>query len=100
MPTKQLKKLIQYGRDLILRYLSKRDSMLSQELEKYVISWLNAHTNREGDVVHMTKPIHVLAFIMAFEELEQEGAVKVNRHGLPLSMIDNETTFELPKGGL
>lgn len=80
----------------MLKYL--RDNGLSKrlELERYVINILNIKERRDGTILHRTKPIHGLAFILAYKELESMDQIEIQRPtGVPFPMTDFETLFSV-----
>lgn len=88
-----LKRHTEQARDLTVHYLKTYGACKRPELEKYVLSILNIK-ERKGVIIHETKPIHRIAFIMAYKELEAEGAVKIDRPlKVPFPMTDFETHF-------
>lgn len=93
--TEKLDKLVRESKAQIVRFLSSRIEALSRQLESYVVYAINWRVKRNWSMVHETKPLHTLAFILAFEELEREKQISIDRHGLPVCMIDNETVFKL-----
>jgi hypothetical protein len=95
MISKRGKKLLGTAKWCTLKALEK-SSLTNRELEPHVLTMINGRRSRkEGRIIHETKPIHALAFILAFEELEREKQICIDRHGLPVCMTDNETVFKL-----
>ena len=91
----KLLSLTKKGKRAILRYLRNNGSCKRLELERYVMSILNMKELKDGTIVHRTKPIHSLAFILAHEELESTEEIKIQRRGIPYPMTDFETIFSL-----
>jgi len=87
--------LVREAKAHIIRYLTGRLEGVGRQLESYVVYAINWRVKRDWSTVHETKPIHQLAFLLGFEELERENKISVNRHGLPVCMIDDETVFKL-----
>lgn len=80
----------------ILEFLRQNKSCTCLELEKYVINKLNRKIMRDGRIVHRTKPIHSLSFILAYKELESEEQIRIIRSvGVPFPMTDFETLFSI-----
>lgn len=75
------------------------------ELDDYVFNRLNMTEKKDGTVLHQTKPIHNLAVILAYKQLEAEGKIKIERPSdVPFPMTDNNTLFstvnlDYAKGG-
>jgi hypothetical protein len=79
----------------ILRTLADA-SLLGRELQSRVLSIINIKENRDGEIEHQTKPIHMLAFIIAYKQLEQTNQITILRSsGVPFPMTDFETTFAI-----
>jgi len=95
----RLKKLVSSAKYFIIRCLRADGVTQRSQLEPYVISGINRIEKRDGTVKHVTKPIHYLAFILAYKELENEHQIKITRKGIPFPMTDNETIFALRSEG-
>lgn len=56
------------------------------------INWREVH----GVFIHDTKPVHVLAYILAYKQLEEEHKIRIMRPAdVPFPMTDYNTTFAL-----
>jgi len=94
--TKLLRGLIFSARLSIIEYLGKYRSTSRRELEPIVLSCINVRTKRNGTIIHKTLPIHGLAFIMAYKELENENKIKLTRpKDVPFPATDFETVFAI-----
>ena len=80
---------------VIGNYLKDHENCLKEELMLHVLNSINQRLNRKDDTVHTTKPIHVLAWLIAYKELENEGVIIVDRKDLPFPTIDNRSRFSL-----
>jgi len=75
------------------------------KLERNVLAKINVKHDRFGKVIYHketfrpireTKPVHRLAFVVAYKRLEKEGKIEILRpQGIPFPMTDNETTFKI-----
>lgn len=89
-----LNRLVTSAENEILRVLSPKP-IHGKALEAEVLYWINGRETRQYDVVHETKPIHILAFILAYKQLEATGKIKVTRpKDVPFPMTDYTTIFE------
>lgn len=96
MPEKKLETWVYEARSLTLSYLREHGACSQRELEGYVASILNIVETKKEGIRHRTKPIHGLAFIIAYKELESERQIKIRRPlGVPFPMTDFETSFAL-----
>jgi len=92
----RLRHLTNRAKNEILRFLQTHVSCKQPELEEHVLNFINERQNREGIPVHETKPIHGLAFILAYKELEADNQIKISRpYDVPFPMTDAETVFSL-----
>lgn len=90
----KLRIMIRKAKRAVLKFLAENESCRRLELEKYVINKLNRKMLRDGRIIHRTKPIHSLAFILAYKELESSEEIKIDRRsGIPYPMTDFETLF-------
>ena len=89
-----LKRLLPMAEDSIVYYLRNHGTCPRTELEPYVLSVIDTKRNKDEDLIHDTQPIHRLAFIMAFKDLEKNGRIKIARpDGVPFPMTDYKTLF-------
>ena len=79
----------------IANYLKDHDGCGKKELMNHVLNSINLRKNRRDDVIHVTKPLHVLAWLIAFKELERESVIRVERYDVPFPMVDNKSQFYL-----
>ena len=80
---------------VIANYLKDHNGCLKRELMNHVLGVIDLHENRSNSEVHQTKPIHTLAWLIAFKEMEKEGVIRVERHDLPFPMVDDRSLFYL-----
>lgn len=71
-----------------------------KSLKPNMLNFIEKHsdcTRRQLEgIVDFRRPLAKLAFIIAYKQLEAEGAIKVTRpHGIPFPMTDFETQFQL-----
>ena len=95
---KKLRRLTSSAKYWLLKYLRENSIVQRLTLEPYVLSRINITQKRDETMVHRTKPIHSVAFILAYKELEAQGEIEIKRGSIPFPMTDFETTFTL-KGG-
>jgi hypothetical protein len=87
--------LVESGKYEIERLLSS-GPMQDKDLRPKVLNWINIKILRDETVKHETLPVHCLAYIVAYKQLEQEGRIKISRPpGVPFPMTDYKTTFAL-----
>lgn len=80
---------------IMLDVLAHR-SINGKDLEKDMIQRLNLTFDKEDFPVHKTKPIHRLAYILAYKQLEKEKKIVIQRPtNVPFSMTDGATIFRL-----
>ena len=92
--------LIRKAKRYILNYLKDNGSSNRLELEKSVIHTLNIRELKNGTIVHRNKPIHGLAFIVAYKELESENKIRIQRSAnVPFPMTDFESLFSFKMEG-
>ena len=85
----KIETLVATAKESILRHL-KEKPLSGKELGKSVI---HSTGGKDGPT-----PIHTLAFILAYKELEQNGEIRIARpRDIPFPATDYETTFELVK---
>ena len=97
--TEKLEMWVRMAKRNILRYLEQVGQCERKELEGYVLNLLNRRETREGRVIHETKPIHVLAFVVAHKRLEMEQRIKIKRSSsLPFPVTDFKSVFVLVEG--
>jgi hypothetical protein len=85
----KLSTLVHQAKHEILLYLKDKELCDRKELEAHVLSLLNVRVTRLGHIAHNVKPIYVLAFVLAFSELEREGEIKIKRpEGVPHPFTD------------
>jgi hypothetical protein len=90
-----LSKLTAKARHQIVYCLRDHGTCNGQELEKTVIGIISMRKNRDGTVIHDPKPIHCLAFIQAYKELEEIGDITIKRPSdIPFPMTDFRTIFD------
>lgn len=90
--------LIRKAKRYVLNYLKDNGSSKRLELEKYVMDILNLRELKDGTIVHRNKPIHGLAFIIAYKELEFENQIRIQRSAtVPFPMTASETLFSLKR---
>jgi len=88
--------LVSSAKFAIIHYLLGCKTCIRQELEPYVLSVINMKLKKDETIQHETKPIHALAFIMAYKELEAEDRIKINRSvDVHFPMTDYKTLFSL-----
>jgi len=93
---KNLMMLTDNAKTAILECLRKSSGPCKRlELEEYVISLINCKVKQDGEITHWTKPVHHLAFILAYKQLESEGLIDIQRSGIPFPMTDSETIISL-----
>ena len=90
-----LEGLVSTAEYIISSYLKDHNECLKEELFLHVISKIAAKENREGYMIIDQKPIHTLAWLIAFKELEMEGVITVDRKDLAFPLIDNRSRFSL-----
>jgi hypothetical protein len=90
-----LESLISTAEYVMANYLKDHNGCLKRELMNHVLSVIDLHENRSNSEVHQTKPIHTLAWLIAFKEMEREGVIRVERHDLPFPMVDDRSLFYL-----
>jgi len=78
----------------ITTYLKDHGGCLKKELMEHALDAINSYESH-GYTEHKTKPIHTLAWILAFKELELEGVIRVERYDIPFPMVDNKSQFYL-----
>jgi len=76
-----------------------------RKLQAQVMPKINARYDRLGRVIrdrktggvkHETKPVHRLAFVLAYKNLERRNAIKIQRPpDIPFPMTDDKTLFSL-----
>lgn len=86
----KLRRLTSTVKHFILHYLENKNEVSRQELESYVLNHLK--TKRDGTIHHI-QPIHSLAFVIGYKELEAEGRILINRDDTPFPMTDSKTKF-------
>lgn len=87
----KLSKLVSKAKDCMLEHL-KTGSALNPELEQHVLSIINVKKKTKQ---HVTEPVHILAYILAYKELEAEGKIKIERGNVPFPTTDFGTVFAL-----
>lgn len=93
--TRTLESLISTAEYVIGNYLKDHNDCLKEELMIHVLNSISLKENRQGDMVSNPKPIHTLAWLIAFKELEKESVIQVNRNDLTFPLIDNRSKFSL-----
>ena len=93
--TNLLEGFISTAEYVIANYLKEHVNCPEEELYLHVLNSINLKRNRRNDTVHDTKPIHTLAFLIAFKELEKEGIIQVDRKDLEFPLIDARSRFSL-----
>ena len=78
----------------ITTYLKDHGGCLKKELMEHALNTINSY-EYHGYTEHETKPIHTLAWLLAFKELEREGVIRVERYNIPFPMVDNKSQFYL-----
>ncbi len=80
---------------VIANYLKDHENCSKKELMLHVLDEINQSSNDPAATVNDTKPIHVLAWLISFKELEKEGVICINRQDLPFPVIDDRSRFSL-----
>jgi hypothetical protein len=94
--TEKLDKFVLSARAIILHYLKSHNGCVRRDLEAYVQSILDVYIKKDGTVLHSPKPIHKLAIILAYKELEREEQIEIHRVlGTPYPATDFKSTFTL-----
>lgn len=92
--TEYLYRLKRSARYAIIDYLKKYGACTRKVLESYVLAKMSAITRRDGSIKHAILPVHELAFILAYKELENESQIQITRpRDVPSPATDFETTF-------
>jgi hypothetical protein len=92
---KKLSRLVGEAKEEIIYFLRAKGPCKRPKLEAYIISSINLENTRNG-IEHRTRPVHRLAFILAFKELESQAEIEIQRPlTVPFPMTDNETMFSL-----
>ena len=81
----------------IINYLKDHSDCTSKELTPHIIDCISIKANKEGKIERNPQPIHTLAFLIAFKELEREGVIKIDRGAIPFPMTDFKSRFSLVK---
>lgn len=95
--TKTLESLVSTAEYVIANFLKDHDGCKRTDLMPHVLDIIGTRENKKGEVVHETKPIHTLAFILAVKEMEKEGVIQIDRGNVPFPMTDLKTCFSLAK---
>ena len=81
---------------MIERYLKDKINSKEASLEKSTLWALSMKEKKDGTITHEIKPIHMLAFILAYKKLETEGKITIQRpKDVPYPMTDYETLFSI-----
>jgi len=92
----RLQVLTDLAKWLIIVKLKQKSPQMLRQLQDPVIEKLGEKTNREGETVHRYEPVHTLAFIRAYKELEAQKLIKISRPAdIPFPATDNRTEFAL-----
>jgi hypothetical protein len=81
----------------IVNYLKEHPDCTSKELMPHVIDCMSIKANKKGEIERNPQPIHTLAFLIAFKELDAEGVIKIDRGSVPFPMTDFKSIFSLVK---
>jgi hypothetical protein len=81
----------------IVTYLKEHSNCPSEELMPHVIDCMSIKANKKGIIERNPQPIHTLAYLIAFKELEAEGVIKIDRGSVPFPMTDHKSRFSLAK---
>ena len=81
----------------IINYLKEHPDCTNKELMPHVIDCMSIKANKEGKIERKPQPIHTLAFLIAFKELEAEGLIQIERGTVPFPMTDFKSKFSLVK---
>jgi len=94
--TNQLDDLVEFTKNVMLNNLRSQGTTNGQILQQQVLSVINTKETRDGEIKHETKPIHLLAFVLAYKQLEQGQQIIISRPSdIPFPMTDYRTTFTL-----
>lgn len=94
--TKELDKLAKSAKRAIIQCLGVHGTRSGKDLMSSVLSIIDVKEKKDGEIEHIPKPIHMLAFIIAYKELEREGQIIISRSAnTPFPMTDYKTTFTL-----
>ena len=94
--TKELDKLARSAKRAIIQCLGTHGTRSGKDLVSSVLSIIDVKEKKDGEIEHVPKPIHMLAFIIAYKELEREGQIIISRPAnIPFPMTDYRTTFTL-----
>jgi len=81
----------------IVYYLRDHGACKGQELERAVTDIISIRERKDGTIIHDSKPIHHLAFILAYKELESTNEIIIQRpSNIPFPMTDFRTVFSIP----
>lgn len=92
---KRLKRLVATSERVILNFLQDKNQVERNQVEPYVLNHINVVWKKDGSVRHVTKPIHRLAFIMAYKNLENRGEIAIFRGDVPYPMTDSKSSLSL-----
>ncbi len=93
--TEKLERLVSSAKSAILHRLWNASRTVRRQLEEYVLERISSREKRDGTITHTTKPIHSLAFILAYKKLESDGEIEIRRGNIPFPMTDSESMFIL-----
>ena len=96
--TKELDTLARSAKRAIIQCLGTHGTRSGKDLVSSVLSIIDVKENKDGEIEHVPKSIHMLAFIIAYKELEREGQIVICRFAnIPFPMTDYRTIFTLYK---
>lgn len=75
-------------------YLKDHNGCGKEELMVHILKALNQKASHKS-TIYTANSIHILAWLISFKELEQEGIIQVDRMDLPFPAIDNRSRFSL-----
>jgi len=91
-----LNRFVNLAKTEIVQYLTEKTSSKRPPLERHILDVLSFKEKKDGTISHEYKPIHDLAFVLAYKNLEVEDKIKIERPtNVPYSMTNFETLFSL-----